>query len=127
MAGKAGADIFGTFLKNVTPEPSTSSTDLSRLTQSVVEWAGRQQGTRVTEASPASSPGVIARLAQAIADAGSSVSVIALVEATHLDVDTVASALRDATATGLLRVEERPEGTRLFDLTPEGHQLLART
>jgi len=124
MSGKSSADIFGTFLKNVAPGPSQPATDLSRLTQGVIDWSSRQQGATEAASAPARSPGVIPRLARTIADAGAPLSIIALVKATGLEVDTVASSLRDATATGLLRALDQPDGTRVFDLTADGRQLL---
>jgi hypothetical protein len=123
MAEKSSANIFGTFLTTVQPGPSKPDVDLSRLTQSVIDWSERQQSAE-SLTPPGGTPAVIPKLARAITDAAAPLSIIELVKSTNLDVDTVASALRDATATGLLQLKEQPDGTRLFSLTPDGRQLL---
>ena len=122
---EAGANIFGTFLKNIQPGPSKSSVDLSQLTENVIDWSTQQDSKAIQSATPSGNPAVIPQLLRAIDEAATPLSIIKLVEKTSLKVDTVASALRDATATGLLQAVEQPDGGRLFQLTPDGRQLLA--
>lgn len=74
---------------------------------------------------PSGDLAIIPQLLRAIDKAATPMSIMKLVEETGLKVDAVASALRDATATGLLQAVEQPGGGRLFQLTPDGRQLLA--
>jgi hypothetical protein len=130
MEKKPSANIFGTFLSNINSAPSTSPVDLSQLTNKVLGWSEKStSGPPPSPPSPPSSPArkasVIQTLLQTIFNAQKPLSIVDIVKSTTLDVDTVASALRDATATGLLSPEEQGDGSRRFKLTTDGQLMLA--
>jgi hypothetical protein len=119
---KPSANVFGTFLDNVTPGPSKSSVDFERITKQAIEWS-----TGETSASPAKSreagPSPVGAILRAINDAGTPVSVVAIAKRAELNADLVTAALKDATFAGFITQTTGPSGV-LFDLTADGRAML---
>ncbi len=109
---------FRDFLKTVQALPAEPAAAAARQHET-----GQEHQDQKSTPPSANAP-VIPRLLRAIADSEAALSIVTLVKATGLDVDTVAAALRDAAAAGLLQAEEGREGSRLFSLTPTGKELL---
>jgi hypothetical protein len=126
---KQSANIFGTFLENITPGPSKKPVDFEQITKQAIDWSSSQGPRPSSTEAPAADQGRagsndINVVLRSIDAAGSPLSVASIAKSTKLDVDALTTALRDATFAGLLARQDAPGGGVIFALTPDGHDLI---
>jgi hypothetical protein len=116
---KPSANVFGTFLDNVSSTPSKKSLDWDSVAQQAIEWS-----TGPTQGQTAHQDGAVSIMLRAIAASGAPQSVAAIVSSTKLSIDAVTSALLSAQTIGLVQ-QVGSGGDTKFELTAAGRDVLA--
>lgn len=119
---KPSANIFGTFLDNVTPGPSKSSVDFERITKQAIEWSTGEASAPPTKLRE-TGPSPVSAILKAIDDAGAPLSVVAIAKRAELNADLVTAALKDAMFAGFIAQTTGSSGVA-FDLTADGRAML---
>ncbi len=129
---KPSANIFGTFLENVSPDPSKSTVDFGQITKQAIDWSNKHDTFNPapapavgsgSSAIPVTSPIPVMEVLKFIDDAGTPQSLASIVKKTALSVDVVTAVLRDASFAGLL-VQNTAGENVTFALTSQGRGML---
>jgi len=113
---KPSANVFGTFLDNVSSTPSKPSLDWDSVTKQAIQWSSDQASREGS--------GAVSAVLAAIAQAGSPQSVATIVSSTKLSIDAVTGALLSAQSTGMVQ-QVGAGGDTKFELTAAGKDALA--
>lgn len=113
---KPSANVFGTFLDNVSSTPSKPSLDWDSVTKQAIQW--------YTDQASRDGGGAVSAVLRAMAEAGSPQSVATIVSSTKLSIDAVTSALSSAQSIGMVQ-QVVTGGAIKFELTAAGRDALA--